>query len=201
MVLISAFSDTHGEPPPPISSDVILHAGDVYEDDRHVDGVKKWIELPQRIFAVRGNHDGFDPVGFFDTREFTVTQIEPGLWAVGIGFSTQDLSYGPFAVPTEMTLAKAAAGLLEQSTVIPQGESVILLSHYAPTSMFHAAKEGFFFDCIVKMCEGLRPVALLYGHIHQLFGRQHYVGETPAYCLGPKGLTFTVEDGTIRVRR
>jgi len=201
-ILITAFSDTHGEPPPTISADVILHAGDVYESDRHVEGVRKWAAMPQRTLAVRGNHDGFDPVGFFNSREFTITALEDNIWLVGLGFATQDLSYGPFAVPTEAALASVAAGVLAETVdLIPPGAQTILLSHYAPTSMFHQAQEGFFFNCIPKMCEALRPVALLYGHIHQLFGRECMVGDTPAFSLGPKGLTFTIENGTIRVRR
>jgi Icc-related predicted phosphoesterase len=201
-VIFSAFSDTHGDRPPAISADVVLHAGDIYEDDAHISGVKAWAELPQRTLAIRGNHDGFDPVGFFNSREFTVTALDDKIWVVGIGFATQDLSYGPFAVPTERKLSEIAANVLAETVdVIPPNAQTILLSHYAPTSVFASAREGFIFDCIPKMCKALRPVALLYGHIHQFFGRECIVEGTPAYSLGPKGLTFTVDDGTIHVRR
>jgi len=200
-LVISAFSDTHGERPTTIRGDVVLHAGDIYEDDTHVEGVKEWAAIQKKILAVRGNHDGFDPVGFFNGREFTVAELEPGLWVVGIGFATQNLSMGLYAIPTEHKLAQVVAEVLKETTVrIPQGANVILLSHYAPTSVFAVAHEGFIFNCIPKACEALHPVALLYGHIHQFFGRTCSVAGVPAYSLGPKGLTFTVEDGTIHVR-
>lgn len=199
-LLISAYSDTHGERPPAIPGDLVLHAGDVYEDDRHVEGVKEWVKIDKRILAVRGNHDGFDPMGFFNSREFTVT-AEGNIWFVGLGFATQDLSYGPFAVPSERGLASIAHEVLKETVdLIPPGAQTIILSHYAPTSMYHGPQEGFFFNCIPLMCKALRPIALLHGHIHQLFGRFYHVEGTPTYCLGPKGLTFTVEDGTIHVR-
>lgn len=200
-LLISAYSDTHGERPPTIPGDVVLHAGDVYEDDTHIQGVKEWASIQKRILAVRGNHDGFDPAGFFDGREFTVAELEPGLWVVGIGFATQNLSFGLYAVPTENGLSQIVAEVLaETAQRIPQGAKTILVSHYAPASIFAKAHEGFIFDCIPKACQALRPVAILYGHIHQFFGRTCQVEGTPAYSLGPKGLTFTVEDGTIKAR-
>ena len=197
-MIISAFSDTHGEPPPTIVGDVILHAGDVYESDSYDVGVKKWAALDKRILAVRGNHDGFDPAGFFDGREFTVAEIEEGLWVVGLGFATQDLSFGPYAVPAEHKMTQIVAEVLKESAaLIPQGASVLLLSHYAPASMWHDPKEGFFFSCIVKACEALRPLVLLHGHIHQLAGRRYYVGETPVMGLGPRGFNFKVENGIL----
>jgi len=202
-MIISAYSDTHGKRPPiTITGDIILHAGDIYEDDRHIEGVKEWDNISKRILAVRGNHDAFDPIKFFENREFKICQIDEKLWVIGVGFATKDLSYGLYAIPTERTISKIVAKTLEHTIdLIPQGDQTIILSHYAPASELYGSEEGWFFNSITKMCEALKPLALLHGHTHNLFGRNYYIGETPVWSLGPKGFTFTVEGSSIRERK
>jgi len=198
-MLISAFTDTHGEfPPNLIKGDVILHGGDVYEDSRHWRGVEAWGALDKRVLAVRGNHDAFDPVNFFEGRELTVEELGNGLWAVGIGFATQDMSYGPYAIPTEHTMTEIVSERLKETTLkIPQGAQVVVLSHYAPASKFYPPKEGWYFVCLTALCEALRPVMMIHGHSHHMFGKEYYIGDVPALCPGHKGMTFEYKDGQL----
>lgn len=200
---IFALSDTHlgAWPSIPSNIDLILHAGDFYDgpqmtalsddpDDANAmlfpDAVRASRQSDPPIFAVRGNHDYFDPLGFFFTRDVTgsVAVWENRLIIVGVG-----LAYPRhFELPTESDLrvvcaqaASSAERLVRRLGNLP----MILLTHYPGRSMFESeqSEPGWTFDCVDELRNHLKPELVVVGHLHTKFG------EYSKYCIipGPEG--------------
>lgn len=206
-------SDTHGEPLPefPDDCEVILHAGDLYDfdevadpgkADRIVDQVKA-----RNILLVRGNHDITDGLGVFTKRDIsgTVVRVAPGMWVAGIGRSCGHRGLHGDAVvmtPTESGLMGVCGGVLEVAMgKMKDGDQVVLVTHYPARLPGEKEKEGFFFDCVFKVCEALRPAIVVQGHTHSRFGKvKEHDGMTFVWP-GPTGMTMSMTpNGQVRLR-
>jgi uncharacterized protein len=60
----------------------------------------------------------------------------------------------------------------------------VLLSHSPPKG--HVDK-GLGSEAVLRAAQEKRPRAVLCGHIHELWGRESLIGETPVLNLGPDG--------------
>jgi Icc-related predicted phosphoesterase len=60
----------------------------------------------------------------------------------------------------------------------------VLLSHSPPKG--HVDK-GLGSEAVLRATESKRPQVVLCGHIHELWGQESAVGDTPIYNLGPQG--------------
>lgn len=181
-------SDTHGIPPrfdenkfgPESEHAAWLHAGDFYNRVRSYG----WVEWPALrrwhaerqipVHMVRGNHDCKDTecVQGKCSIEGIVTKIAPKLFVVGIGWSGNDF----FDLPGESDLMPVCSDVLRQAMFKMQpGDHSIVVSHY-PALIKEVygdvhSPEGWMFDCVAKVLDALRPLALVTGHIHELFGQ------------------------------
>lgn len=204
-----ALSDTHLAPWPTVPEDIdlILFGGDFYDgpllaglgDDPEdadanrllfPDAAAQAARRTPPVLAVRGNHDGSDPFGFFaggrDISGMAVAPL-PGLIVVGVGLAHRSHA----RLPTESEVAEVCRASLQSlfqlRTRQPEAR-VILLSHYPGKCMVaraHAAVPGWAFDCIDCLVAEIKPTVVIAGHVHEAFGR---AGRTEAVRMpGPGG--------------
>jgi len=176
-------SDTHAQIAPtfdPASVSALLHAGDFYDaagdpealDD---DPLQKWLGgcvVP--CFAVRGNHDYVDLRGNFRRWEDitgSVRQLCPGLFVAGVGFAPRQY----LDLPGETDLQPVCQQVLRHARrVVGSSDRIVLLTHY-PTKFVGVADEWQHFECARELVEELLPVAVVQGHVHELFGQRHRI--------------------------
>lgn len=137
-------SDTHSRPLPQLDeteATAWLHAGDVYNDGYNNKTPKAQLtpDFPtwfgQRkipVFAVKGNHDCFMSMSFFDLAQNAggrCLEIEPGTLLLGLGWSG-----GMFCdLPRESDMAQVCAEAKREWILKSRiGDKTILLTHYPP---------------------------------------------------------------------
>ena len=205
---IFCLSDTHGCAPARVSDQGVtawLHAGDIFNVGSASEAreMKTW-SLSRRapIFSVRGNHDCGDGMKSLDTRfrdiSGKVVEVAPRLFVAGIGWSGMIC----FDIPGEAELETVCKKILLRAKMqMTADDSCILLTHYPawtpklfPTQ---TDKWGRMFDCIRELIDALRPLAVIQGHIHQLF-MEHAIYRTYAFesmiaFPGPGGAVLYVD--------
>lgn len=184
MIKLLCCSDTHGSRPPKLDetdATAWLHAGDVYnlsdlktsfDDTKDIEGWVKEQKLP--VFAVRGNHDCPAKAPFFDNCEATghCFEIAPGLLGLGLGWTGGEFS----DLPTERDMQKVVdEAKREWVRKAKSGDQTLILTHYppwSPTKLFFASfnPEGWMFTCIRELMDEVKPMVVVIGHIHELFG-------------------------------
>jgi len=214
MLRILCCSDTHGKPPPENDDGgaaAWLFAGDAYEQTSAVDqakaqqAIRRWLDgrsIP--IYAIRGNHDKADPADFFaNGRDVTgqVRKIATGLWVAGVGW----FGNNPYDSPGEANLERLCDDIRRQAarSVLPP-DRLILLTHYPALArgLFPAAgyAVGGVLDCIRRLIEELKPVAVVQGHVHEWFGTSavlsHSWGSVLIVNPGPQGAVVCVDTQT-----
>lgn len=204
-------ADTHGKPFPKFDSPrLVIHAGDMYDFGRlpsaeHAVAIVEAVKATPTLF-VKGNHDTNDSYKIMKAGDITgqVCQFvprreaRPALWFVGIGMGcgTED---GGIGLPSEGHLAKVCGEVLNQAVAKMQdGDQCILVSHYpalVPEVMPFLkgyGTEGFFFNCVRKVCEALRPLLAIQGHAHSMNGRTIESDGITYVWPGPAGMILEV---------
>ena len=219
-VRVICCSDTHSRQLPgadETGAATWLHSGDIYEavaprnnaaQKSACEAVARWLEgrrIP--VFAVRGNHDILDPAGFFDGgRDLTghVRKVADHLWLAGIGW----FGDRPYDTPGESDLEKICDSVRRQALrqVMPS-DRLILLTHYPAKvpGLFPLAgyAVGGVLDCVRRLVEDLKPVAVVQGHVHEWFGTsatfEYAGGRSLLVNPGPSGaiLKMAIETGRV----
>lgn len=218
------FADTHNGPRPPIPqirATAWFHAGDFYtaDDDlwqlqqgagasseircraeAQAKMAEQWLQgIPVPAYAVRGNHDIDDPLGFFGTWQDVsgrLVKLSPGLFLAGVGWHGESGS----DLPGEAELGPICKGLLRQIwRNVRASDRLIVLSHYFP-AVPEAPSVGLRvsgLNCLTELIVEVHPTAFVYGHLHEDFGSQwlfrYEGGETLIVNPGPTGGILTVE--------
>jgi calcineurin-like phosphoesterase family protein len=200
---IGICSDTHGNPLPEFPSDceLILHAGDLYDFDELHDVAKarRLVEqvASRKVAFVRGNHDITDHMRIIVTADLSgkLARLADWLWVVGIGIGCGNRKAGGVEVmtPTEGGLVGVCNQVLKLAVEhMKEGDRSILLTHYPARLPDERLDEGFRFDCVFKVAQALRPLAIVQGHTHRDFGRiKEHDGLTFIHP-GPQGMILEV---------
>lgn len=191
MIKLNCCTDTHSAIPPNLDeTDVLawLHGGDVYSHlFFHKEpatptfmALKEWVAARKAknvsVYGVKGNHDCSFKMSFFDDAvniTGSCTQIAPKLNLIGLGWS----GGAYYDLPTERDMQKVCdeAKRLWIMKSMP-GDSTIILTHYPAwrADLYPDAgdPEGWLFTCIRELIDEVAPMAVIQGHIHQLFGKQ-----------------------------
>lgn len=206
-------SDTHGKLPPAIDENGImawLHAGDVYDRGQFSKrpsifferDLKDWIDArPVPIVTVRGNHDcNFDTKMFIPERDASgkCIALAPGLLAICIGWHGEAFHDLPREFEMQQICGAVETDLVSKAV---EGDQFLLLTHYPPylSGYYGAAApyEGWMFDCIANIVDKFKPMAIIQGHVHDLFGKQFvYRGngfDSLVVSPGPSGGLLTID--------
>ena len=158
---IACFADTHGRSfASGIESDIIIHAGDVYDKNHYT---PESIIPEQLTYAVRGNHDGKDWNDFWKKAidpSGTILEIGEKLYLCGLGFAAPKF----YDLPDEKALKVDANKLIYSKR--PNG-ILIFLTHYPPSTIpIEGNPEGWFYDTTRDIIEALSPEISICGHVH-----------------------------------
>ena len=221
MITVACVCDTHGAVPPPLDQSskgqvaAWLHAGDIYDrGDRSRQKapttkaleVRDWIKGKKvPVFSVAGNHDCNENASIFAVSHNATGDClrvpDSRIWVAGIGWSGERF----YDLPRERDVAEVCVKTMNEIVRRSQaGDKFIVLTHYMPwfprAFSFSGNREGWAFDCIAELVREVKPLAVVFGHIHELFGRQVPYAEhaltdkgdlntlkTLLVCPGPKG--------------
>ena len=228
MIKIACYSDTHGTIPSPIKEEGLaayFHAGDWYgaadlkskaEPTPAMLAVKEWVKSRQvPIFTVAGNHDCNDNAKIFHSCQNVTCDCLPfvqplprgRIKIVGVGWAGEK----HFELPLVRDMKEACLVALQEATRRYEvGDRFILLTHYMPwfPQVFTYKKnnrEGWAFDCIADLVRVLKPLAVIFGHIHELLGKQVPYSEgdleTLLICAGPKGGILSIDSQQVSFER
>ncbi len=198
-------TDTHGEYLPRWDGrrlDAVLHGGDVYDAPALAHGYgylspRAWAAsqgVP--VLAVRGNHDYRDMDGFFskvDDISGAVRRLSKGLLVAGVGLAPEWYCDAPGEGDLGPQCCRVARMALRQAT---RREHIILLTHYPPR-LPELACGGLpvngTYECVADMVGKLRPTAVVFGHLHDWFGRHwRQPNGTLVVNPGPAGGVLTI---------
>jgi Icc-related predicted phosphoesterase len=191
-------SDTHSWGPPDLGPvDVWLHAGDIY-DGRCKKLDRRWFDI-EKLYIVHGNHDGNDHHKIMQKCGITWSLVElfPKMWLVGLGWSSPRFC----DLPTEREMAELCGKLLRQSLLkMKDGDNSIFLTHYCAKQAIHGMSDpGFFYESITKTIDALRPLVVIQGHAHAIFGRNWIYNGTLMLNPGGKGDVMTINEETLKI--
>ena len=201
-------SDTHNLVPPAIDETDVhawLHAGDVFLNCRYEERPKPvedaakisaWAdERKIPIYAVKGNHDCSMDTEFFDKINHAsgrYIELSPGLGLFGLGWH----GGAYYDLPTEYDMHKRCdEAKREWLLKSKSGDQYIVLTHYPPwvAALYPDARNpaGWMFQCIRELIDEIKPMVIIQGHVHELFGKQ-FVYSGPEFkslivAPGPKG--------------
>ncbi|NNM86454.1 MAG: hypothetical protein HKL96_11955 [Phycisphaerales bacterium] len=204
-ITLGICSDTHGEQMPQWPGrklNAVLHGGDIYHAPALAHGdnyanPRSWAAaLGMPVLAVRGNHDYRDPDRFFQVAEDisgSVRNMARGLWVAGVGFAPEWYC----DMPGERDLEPQCRSLLRMaSRLVMPGQRVILLTHYPPKLPelpCDKLSAGCAYECVADLMEELRPIAIVFGHMHEWFGlRWRRANGTLLVNPGPRGGLLTI---------
>jgi predicted phosphodiesterase len=168
MLRIACVADTHGWDPPNIGpADLWLHAGDI-KDRGGSFPLEPWIRLNMRL--VHGNHDcGKMPpsLSFIDG---DVVEGVKNLWIAGLGWNGGQFYDIPTHKEIEPVCSKIQSRLFNLKAVgrIPPKASIVLLSHYPPSSV---CAYPFGYQAIDNLIKEINFDLIVSGHMHELAGR------------------------------
>lgn len=216
-------SDTHGKAPPLYQeANLFLHAGDFYNRlgpagkakgisyKDYINVVNKQAELEewhksrnQQMYSVKGNHDVEDPFNLLGFSDLTwgVERISKDILLIGIGWA--GCVY--FELPTEQIMQANVQTLKRQIALKSNtGDKFLVLTHYPPyfADLYEKSNQnpdGWMFKCIAELCEELKPVAVIQGHVHELFGLAIERKGSIILAPGPKGMILDLSGSTPNV--
>ncbi len=191
-------SDTHEAAPQviPIPGAICwLHAGDFYlnkdvatgEDELDAQYAQtigmleggeayQWFKnchLP--IYAVRGNHDGYDAWGFFRTAHDisgVVVRIASQLLLAGIGWYGRNYC----DLPSDSDFDCVCSALSDSVRRLKKpGDLLIMLSHYPIYAPPVAQSSADAFQRLRVLAEEIHPAVIVQGHVHQWSGMRYQV--------------------------
>jgi len=175
-------------------------------------GMKEWAARGQAYF-VKGNHDCGDPLKIVGDKDVTGKVVEllppgpvgisghsgervggrPGLWLVGLGWTGEKY----YELPTDRCMSKVCADALSAcAKAMRQGDHSIVLSHYCcPSFKDKHDMAGYAYEAIGDVVAALKPLAVVLGHQHGMFGKQLRDGDGTLYVYpGPCGGYLGVGD-------
>lgn len=194
-------SDTHGTvPPAALESDceAWLHAGDFHNKLQNRKDPYKTNKIPpmrdwlkQRtipLYMVKGNHDVADPTGLFSGVDISgsIQKLPCGINLIGIGWSGGEF----YDLPRERDIAEQVQQIARLCVAkINDGEHTIIMTHYPAHAMWtmNGSVEGWMFDSIRMLIDSLKPLAVVQGHIHELFGKHAVYKGSLLFFPGPTG--------------
>ncbi len=201
-IALGICTDTHGGTLPTWRGrrlDAVLHAGDIYDAPKLAQGQ---YYASRRTWAsalgvpVRGNHDYRDRDRFFELAEDIsgkLVSLADGLWVAGIGLAPEWYC----DTPGETDLEPQCRSLLRMANRLAMRcERVILLTHYPPQMprlLGYGTPESWMYECLADLAEILQPVAIVFGHQYDWFGRQWRRADgTLLVNPGPRGGLLTI---------
>lgn len=168
-------------------ADVVVGAGDfasVHEGLEETIGALAAIEAPTVL--VPGNNET-EAALRAATSDWDAATVLHGSGATVAGAEFYGLGAGVPVTPWEWSfdLSEAAAG--EMLAACPEG--AILVLHSPPQGHCDEAGGGDHFGsaALLRAIEQKRPRLAVCGHIHESWGCESRIGETPVRNLGPKG--------------
>ncbi|MCZ7645926.1 MAG: metallophosphoesterase [Planctomycetota bacterium] len=185
-------SDLHGELPPETDESGVaawLIAGDVAGPDGRAKQFLAWAgERKAPVLAVRGNHDVDLTTVQMRWHKLDISgrakAIVPGLWVVGIGWSSHE-DAATLPQPCHLEIRSHMARRMLRNEAQPD-DAIVLLTHYPP------ALPGLSFAgeyaCIGKLVDDLRPLVVIAGHDHSRHSDRFLYA-------GPKGRSLIVFPG------
>jgi Icc-related predicted phosphoesterase len=123
------------------------------------------------VYGVRGNHDvdGLPP-GVDDVTG-RVVRLADRLWLAGVGWSGR--VYADLPGESDLEPACRSVERMALRLVMP-GDALVLLTHYPADlpGLFPdvGRRDGVVFDCVHRLIDTLRPMAVVQGHVHEWFG-------------------------------
>jgi uncharacterized protein len=198
-VKLLAFSDLHrdlGQAAELVAlsaeADVVIGAGDfasVHEGLEETIGALAAIETPTVL--VPGNNETEPALREAAAGWDAATVLHGSGTSIG-GVEFYGLGAGVPVTPWEWSfdLSEAAAG--EMLTACPEG--AILVLHSPPQGHCDANGDDDHFgsEALLRAIERKRPRLAVCGHIHESWGCESRIGETPLRNLGPKGTWIEV---------
>lgn len=150
---------------------------------------------------MRGNHDLNDKARFFeaatDLTEGAIRSLGDSLFIAGIGWSGNRY----FELPEESNL-QYLCNIVENMWSLQTGR-FMLMTHYAPRDPAAPPDklfpDGFYFNCIGKLIQKLRPLIVIAGHCHDQFGKTISFHDTPILFPGPMGKLLTIDTKNVRI--
>jgi Icc-related predicted phosphoesterase len=197
-VRILAFSDLHrdlGQAAELVTmaedADVVIGAGDfasVHEGLEEAIGALAAIEAPTVL--VPGNNETDEALREAAAAWPAATVLHGEGATIG-GAEFYGLGAGVPVTPWEWSFDLDEETAAEMLAACPEG--VILVLHSPPQGHCDAGGGGNFgSEALLRAIEEKRPRLAVCGHIHESWGCESRVGETPVYNLGPKGTWLEV---------
>jgi len=203
MYYFHCLSDTHGLIQlESANAEVLawLHAGDFFDrgnqqitaEERN--GLERWAgDCRASVFSVQGNHDCGAAKELLDrcTTDITggLVEIVPTLFVAGVGWSGGRY----YDLPGERELESVCASVLHMARrKLFKSDSCILLTHY-PAEVPQSCSEPQF-RCLQHLIEILKPLVVIQGHVHSLFGTQ-WLSASGSLIInpGPTGGTLFID--------
>jgi uncharacterized protein len=193
-VRILAFSDLHRDLPQAATlvemsadADVVIGAGDfasVHEGLEETIGALSAIEAPTVL--VPGNNETEEALRAASVGWDAATVLHGGGTAIE-GVEFYGLGAGVPVTPWEWSFDlddEAAAAMLA-----PCPQDAVLVLHSPPRGHCDAAGDGMHFgsEALLRAIEEKAPRLAVCGHIHESWGCESRIGETPVRNLGPAG--------------
>lgn len=185
-------SDLHGELPQEADESGVaawLIAGDIAGPDGWAKPFVHWASQRQApVLAVRGNHDvGGVPLMLRGHRldiSGRAKAVAPGLWVVGIGWSSHE-DPAMLPQPCHLEIRSHMARRMLRNEAQPN-DAIVLLTHYPPKlpGLSFAGE----YACIGKLVDDLRPLVIVAAHDHGRFSEQFLYD-------GPRGRSLIVFPG------
>jgi Icc-related predicted phosphoesterase len=198
-VRLLAFSDLHrdlGQATELVSmaseADVVIGAGDfasVHEGLEETIGALSAIETPTVL--VPGNNETEDALRAATT-DWSAATVLHGEGTTIEGAEFYGLGAGIPVTPWEWSFDLDDEGATEKLAPCPDG--AILVLHSPPQGHCDANGSGDHFGspALLQAIEQKRPRLAVCGHIHESWGCESQVGDTPVRNLGPKGTWLEV---------
>ncbi|MDO6521673.1 metallophosphoesterase [Shimia thalassica] len=195
---ILAFSDLHLDAAAAASLvaqskdvDLVLAAGD-FCNARH--GLREALglldQMTCRVVAVPGNCESEAELASLVPPNWTVlhgasTQID-GLSICGLGYGVPETPFGSWSCD----LSEDAADQM----LSPVAHADIVVTHSPPKGIADRTSTGLSVGsrAIRDALARLQPKLAVCGHVHDCWGEEGMIGNTPVYNLGPSGRIFEV---------
>jgi Icc-related predicted phosphoesterase len=168
-------------------ADVVIGAGDfasVHEGLEETIGALAAIETPTVL--VPGNNETEDALREAASGWSAATVLHGGGTTIG-GAEVYGLGAGIPVTPWDWSFDLDDESATQMLAACPEGALLVL--HSPPNGHCDSGGEGDHFGskALLEAIEAKRPRLAVCGHIHESWGCQSRIGDTPLYNLGPKG--------------
>jgi Icc-related predicted phosphoesterase len=169
------------------AADVVIGAGDfasVHEGLEETIGVLAAIEAPTVL--VPGNNETVDALRSAAAGWSAATVLHGEATTIG-GIEFFGLGAGIPVTPWEWSFDLDDAAATGMLSACPEGAALVL--HSPPRGHCDASADGTEFGspALLRAIEEKRPRLAVCGHIHESWGCESRIGETPVRNLGPTG--------------